>query len=89
MLEAAAEGMSNAEVNADFIINGVIQDTEYGAIGRAIIKYQSKEKAIQDLILELRNNEKLSVEDTMKLIRKLSAKQFKNMVKSRKLINYC
>ena len=88
-LEAAAEGMANAEVTVEFIKEGVIQGGEYGAIGRKIIQYQSKEKAIQDCIMALRDNEKLNVDDTMKMIRRLSAKQFKNMVKARRLINFC
>ena len=39
MLEAAAEGMANAEINVEFIKEGVIQGGEYGAIGRKIIQY--------------------------------------------------
>ena len=36
--------------------------------------------------MSLRDNDKMSVGDTMKMVRKLAAKQFKNMVKTRKLV---
>ena len=51
------------------IIENIVQDGPMGEMGRKIIKYQAKEKAIQDAILALRDNQQLSVDDTMKLIR--------------------
>ena len=35
-----------------------------GEVGRKIIKYQAKEKAIQDAILALRDNSQMSVQET-------------------------
>ena len=68
----------------------MIQDNgPMGEIGRKIIKYQSKEKAIQDAILSLRDNTQLSVQDTMSCIRQLSKTQFRNSWKVTRLINFC
>ena len=78
--------MSTAEVDVEYIKNNVVQGTQFGAIGRKMIYYQAKEQAIQDCIMSLRDNDKMSVGDTMKMVRKLAAKQFKNMVKTRKLV---
>lgn len=47
----------SAELTVEKIIETMITDGgPYGEIGRNIIKYQSKEKAIQDAILALRDN---------------------------------
>lgn len=64
-------------------------DDRVSEIARKIIKYQSKERAIQDAILALRENDRLSVEDTIKTIRQLSKTQFRNQWKALRLIAYC
>lgn len=56
-LEAVAGEESNSEeLTAETIIEKMIVDGPMGEIGHKIIKYQSKEKAIQDAILALRDN---------------------------------
>ena len=56
-LEAVAgEESNNEELTAETIIEKMIVDGPMGEIGHKIIKYQSKEKAIQDAILALRDN---------------------------------
>ena len=59
-----------------------------GEIGRKIIQYNAKERAIQDAIMALRDNNQLSVQDTMATIRSLAKRQFKNEWKATKLIQY-
>ena len=85
-LQGAADAMQQTDIDVEYIKNCVVQNTQYGTIGRKIIHYQAKEQAIQDCILSLRDNDKMEVGDTMRLVRKLAAKQFKNLVKTRKLV---
>ena len=78
--------MSSTEIDVEYIKNSIVTDTQFGMIGRKIIHYQAKEQAIQDCIMSLRDNDKIEVTDTMKMVRKLAAKQFKSMWKTRKLV---
>ena len=71
------------------IMEQIVQDGPMGEMGRKIIKYQAKEKAIQDAILALRDNQQLTVDDTMKLIRQLSKTQYRNNWKANRLLRYC
>ena len=87
-LEANVKGLSAVELNVDFIIANVIEDGPHGQIGRKIIHYQSKQAAIQECINALKESDKVSVEDTIKMVRNLSGKQFKCMIKAQRLINY-
>ena len=89
-LEATAESLSETqELTIETVIESMIGDGPYGEIGRKIIKYQAKERAIQDTILAIRDNQHLTVEDTMKTIRMLSNTQFRNQWKANRLIRYC
>jgi len=87
-LKAAAESCGSTEVNVDYIVNNVIQGGKHAEIVKKIVHYKTKEMAINDCILDLRSNSKLPIEQNMMLIRQLSSKQFKVMIKNRKLINY-
>ena len=53
-----------------------------------IIEYDSKFHAINDLMIMLRGNDDLSVGETIKIVRKLSNKQFKLLTKRNKLLRY-
>ena len=72
----------------EFIIENVIQGGAMNEIGRKIIAYNAKEKAIQDAIMALRDNNQLTVQDTMATIRGLAKRQFKNEWKANQLIAY-
>ena len=76
-------------MTAENIIQNIVQDGAMGEIGRKIIKYQAKEKAIQDCILALRDNSQMSTTDTMNCIRQLSKTQFRNSWKMTRLVRYC
>ena len=73
-MEATVASLGEVEeLTLEKVIEGVVQDNgHHGEFGRKIIKYQSKEKAIQDCILAIRDNTQLSVEDTSSTIRQLS-----------------
>lgn len=64
-LEAAAGGEGEAEeLTCETVIEKMVTGGPQGEIGRKIIKYQAKEKAIQDAILALRDNSQMSVQET-------------------------
>ena len=92
-LEASVSADDNGqsqELTVEKVVETMIQETgPLGEIGRKIIKYQSKEKAIQDAIMALRDNSQLSVQDTQACIRQLSKTQFRNSWKANRLIQYC
>lgn len=44
------------EMTPEVVIENIIQGGPMGEIGRKIIQYDSKEKAIQDAIMALRDN---------------------------------
>ena len=89
-MEAIIESLAETpEMTADSVIEGIINDGPMGQYGRRIIKYQSKEMAIQDAIMAIRDCP-LSVDDTLGEIRNLARSQFKNRWKANRLINhYC
>lgn len=90
VLEDVCEGLNGIEeLTPEVIEESLIEDGPFGQFGRAIIKYQSKAHALQDLILDLRENDRLSVEETMKVTRELSRKQFRNQFKANRLLEHC
>ena len=80
---------SIAELTVETVVEKMIKGGPLGEVGHKIIKYQSKEKAIQDAIMALRDNSQLGVEETVKMIRQLSKTQFRNSWKASRLIRYC
>ena len=50
--------------------------------------YDAKIKAIDDCLAVLKTNDDISIQESLKLIRKLSKKQFNAIIKRGKLIVY-
>ena len=63
-LESAAGGDEAEELTCETVIEKMVTGGPLGEVGRKIIKYQAKEKAIQDAILALRDNSQMSVQET-------------------------
>ncbi len=57
-------------------------------IVKRIIEYESRFHAISDCLILLKANEDMPVSEMLKIIRKLSNKQFKLIFKRNKLIRY-
>jgi hypothetical protein len=56
------------------------------AISQRILYYDAKIKAIDDCLAILKTNEAMALSESLKIIRKLSKKQFNAIVKKGKLI---
>ena len=56
-MEATCEALSSVEeLTVAAVVEQFVQDGPQGEVGRLIIKYQAKEKALQDVVLALRDN---------------------------------